>query len=99
MQQPAMSKFWDISLPLSSKLPVWPGNQSFALQPVHRLTHGAHCNESAYSGNIHTGTHIDVPWHFLEEGGKTESVSFDQLIGTVTVVELPAADQINREVL
>ncbi len=94
-----MNDIWDISLPLSSKLPVWPGNQRFALQAVHRLSNGAHCNESAYSGNIHTGTHIDVPWHFLEDGGKTESVSFDQLIGKATVVAVPEVDQIDRQVL
>jgi len=94
-----MNKIWDISLPLSSKLPVWPGNQRFELQPIHRLNHGAHCNESAYAGNIHTGTHIDVPWHFLDDGGKTESVSLDQLIGMATVVALPDVDRITREVL
>lgn len=94
-----MSEIIDISLPLSSSLPVWPGTQKFQLKRVHRLSEGGHCNESAYSANIHTGTHIDMPWHFLNDGSKTDSLSLSRMIGSALVVWLPGIKKITSEVL
>lgn len=94
-----MSEFIDISLPLSSSLPVWPGTQAFNLEPVNRLSEGGHCNESAYSANIHTGTHIDMPWHFLNDGSKTDSLDLRRLIGSALIVWLPGIKKITPEVL
>ena len=94
-----MSKIFDISLPLSSTLPVWPGTKDFNLEPIQRLSNGDHCNESAYSSNIHTGTHIDMPWHFLNDGSKTESLELVRLIGPALVVWLPGVRKITPEAL
>ncbi len=99
VKKTTMSKLFDISLSLSSDLPVWPGSQVFKLEPVHRLSDGGHCNESAYSANIHTGTHIDVPWHFLSDGDKTDSTSLTQLIGEALVVWLPGVKRITTDIL
>jgi arylformamidase len=94
-----VSEIFDISLPLSSSLPVWPGTQVFKLEPMRRLSDGDHCNESAYSANIHTGTHIDVPWHFLDDGYKTDSLEIGRLIGPVIVVWLPGIKKITPQIL
>ncbi len=99
VKKTTVSKLFDISLSLSSDLPVWPGSQVFKLEPVHRLSDGGHCNESAYSANIHTGTHIDVPWHFLNDGDKTDSIKLEQLIGTALVVWLPGVRRITPDIL
>ena len=84
-----MGELFDISLPLSAELPVWPGNPPFRLKAVHRLSDGARCNESEILTNIHTGTHIDAPWHFLAEGDTTDSIPLEKLVGPATVVALP----------
>jgi arylformamidase len=94
-----MSEIIDISLPLTSKLPVWPGSQRFKLEPLYRLSEGGHCNESTYSANIHTGTHIDAPWHFLDDGSTTDSLDLKKLIGPCLVVWLPGVKKITEEVL
>ena len=94
-----MNKIIDISLPLSSELPVWPGTQGFKLESVQRLSNGDHCNESAYSANIHTGTHIDMPWHFLNDGNKTDSLEIGRMIGPALVIWLPDVKEITPEVL
>ena len=94
-----VSELFDISLPLSTGLPVWPGSQVFKLDPVHRLADGDPCNESAYSANIHTGTHIDAPWHFLRDGDKADSIDLARLVGTALVVWLPGIKRITPEVL
>ena len=94
-----VSELLDISLPLSTDLLVWPGSQVFKLEPVHRLADGGQCNQSAYSANIHTGTHIDVPWHFLSDGDKSDSINLAQLIGTALVVWLPGVRRITPDIL
>lgn len=94
-----MSELYDISLPLSAELPVWPGSQPFKLVAVHRLADGGHCNESTYSANIHTGTHIDVPWHFLNEGDKTDLLDLSVMVGPAQVVCLPGIKKITAQVL
>jgi len=94
-----MIELTDISLPLTAGLPVWPGNQPFRLDAVHRLSDGDRCNESAISLNVHTGTHIDVPWHFLDEGGKTDSLDLSLMIGPAFVVWLPTIKRITADVL
>lgn len=94
-----MSDLFDISLPLSSRLPVWPGSQVFELKPLQRFSEGDQQNESAYSANIHTGTHIDAPWHFLDDGDKTDSIDLSRLIGTAFVAWLPKVEKITPEVL
>ena len=78
---------------------MWPGSQPFKLEPIHRFSNGDHCNESAYSANIHTGTHIDAPWHFLGDGDKTDSIELTSLVGTALVVYLPGIKKITPEVL
>jgi arylformamidase len=95
--KPVMADLIDISLVLSSRLPVWPGSQKFRLDPVHCLSRGDSCNESSYSANIHTGTHIDAPWHFLDEGKKTDSVDLENLIGPVLVIHLPNVKEITSQ--
>jgi len=94
-----VSRIFDISLPLSPTLPVWPGTKEFNLEPVQRLLNGDHCNESSYSANIHTGTHIDMPWHFLNDGFKTDSLQLERLIGPALVVWLPGVKKITPEIL
>jgi arylformamidase len=93
----SVSKLIDISLPLSEELPFWPGNPPFRFEPIHRLATGAHSNESAYSTNIHTGTHIDVPWDFLPEADKTESVDLRALNRSATVLAPTGIRQVTAE--
>ena len=92
-----VNEIFDISLPLSPSLPVWPGSQAFKLEATKRISVGDHCNESAYSANIHTGTHIDMPWHFLNDGCKTDSLELDRMIGSALVVWLPNIKKITPE--
>lgn len=94
-----VNKIFDISLPLSSSLPVWPGSQPFRLEATQRISDGNNCNESSYSSNIHTGTHIDMPWHFLNDGSKTESLDLGRMIGSALVVWLPDIKIITPKVL
>ncbi len=82
-------KIYDISLPVSPDLPVWPGDPAIVLEQVSSMDAGAHDNVSRLACSVHTGTHVDAPHHFLNDHRTVESLSLDILTGPVQVVELP----------
>ncbi|NET41049.1 cyclase family protein [Okeania sp. SIO2B3] len=84
-----MTRIIDISVPLQSQMPVWPGSVGFQLLPTMRLDAGDIANVSQLITDIHVGTHVDAPWHFLTEGNTVEHLALDDLIGPAAVAYLP----------
>lgn len=82
-------KIIDISLPLSSNTLLWSGSPEFKLNHYKQLKAGDDCNNSYLTCDVHTGTHIDAPSHFLLNGTTIEQLSLDVLMGPATVCHLP----------
>jgi len=91
-------KIIDISLPLTSDLPVWPGDPEFELVQVKQLPDDG-CNETRLQLGSHTGTHIDAPRHFIYDGATLEKVPLSILIGDACVVESLGVKEISADVL
>ena len=74
----------DVTLPISDKLPVWPGDP-----PVHitRVTDDLPML-SGLSMSCHAGTHVDAPAHFLPGGAGVDGLPLDVLVGPAWVVRL-----------
>src|SRR6185436_1345056 len=70
---------FDITLPLTPGMPVWPGEPGPALTPRARIAAGDPANVTSLCLGSHTGTHIDAPRHFIEGGAGIESLSLDAL--------------------
>ena len=93
-------KIHDISLTLTPSLPVWPGNPQVALERVASLEAGDNHNGSRLALDVHTGTHVDAPFHFVSGGSTVETLPLDVLIGPAQVVELDeTVAEITAEVL
>ncbi len=84
-----MSIIYDISLTVSPKIPVWPGDPQVVLERTAKMEEGSPCNISMMQMGVHTGTHVDAPYHFLPEGAAVDSLPLDALVGPAQVVELP----------
>ncbi len=82
-------QIYDISLPISPLLPVWPGDPSVVLERVSSMDKGAHDNVSRLACGVHTGTHVDAPNHFLNDQRTVETLSLEVLTGPVQVVQIP----------
>jgi len=82
-------KIYDISLPITPDLTVWPGDPSIVLERVTSMDAGAHNNISRLALGVHTGTHVDAPFHFLNDGTTVESLRLDVLSGPARVVQIP----------
>ncbi|HEY2982189.1 MAG TPA: cyclase family protein [Anaerolineales bacterium] len=80
---------YDISLTITPSLPVWPSDPPIKLEQVASMDNGAHANVSRLSAGVHTGTHVDAPHHFLNDGRTVESLPLDILTGPCYVVQVP----------
>jgi arylformamidase len=81
-------KLIDVSVPLDSSLASYPNNLPFSLEPIKRLARGDSSNVSALHLSAHTGTHVDAPRHFYDDGLGTEALPLEMLIGRARVIDL-----------
>ncbi len=92
-------KIHDISLPLSADLPVWPGDPAIVFTKTQSITNGDACNVTEVLMGVHSGTHIDAPYHFYDNAMTVDAIAFDHLIGPCFVVDLSAETIIGRSAL
>jgi arylformamidase len=90
---------YDVTLTISPNLVVWPEDPDISLDRVSKIEEGASANVSRVEMSVHTGTHIDAPFHFLAKGKTVEQVSLDLLMGRAYVLHLPDADVITADLL
>ena len=83
-----MESIIDITVPMQSEMPVWPGTKGIRLTPIMRLENGDSSNLSRLDCNLHTGTHVDAPSHFLADGTTVETLPLDVLVGPAFVAHL-----------
>jgi arylformamidase len=93
-------KIYDISLTISPGLIVWPGDPTVELKQVTFIPKGDSCNISHIAMSVHTGTHVDSPYHFLNDGKTVETLPLEVLVGPAYVIQVPdAVDRLTAEVL
>jgi arylformamidase len=90
-------KLIDVSVALDTALPSYPNNLPFSLEPVKRLARGDSSNVSALHMSAHSGTHVDAPRHFFDEGTGTEALPLEMLIGRARVIEVRPRGGITAE--
>jgi arylformamidase len=81
-------KIYDISVPITPNLPVWPGDPAVDLQQVTAIASGELANITHLSMSVHTGTHIDAPKHFIDNGNTIGQIPLEKLVGEVLVMEI-----------
>ena len=88
-------RIYDITLTISSGLPVWPGDTPVSLERISRIEAGDESNITKLETSVHVGTHVDAPYHFLGDGFNTvEKLSLKMLTGRAYVLHLP--DDVNE---
>jgi arylformamidase len=90
-------KLLDVSVPLAEGLPAYPGNPEFEFQPIKRIAEGGSSNVSRLAMGTHTGTHIDAPKHFFDDGIGVDDLPLNLLIGRARVVEIPKRGPITAD--
>ncbi len=81
-------KLIDISRPIYTGMPVWPGDTPTEFIFVATKAGGFSCNVGRARLSMHSGTHADSPYHFDEAGAKIDEVPLDAYVGPAVVVDV-----------
>ncbi len=78
----------DISVSISEKMPIYPGDPTVSIERVSDIAKGQVCNISRLCFGDHTGTHLDPPLHFIPGGKPVDQLDLNVLYGPARVVDM-----------
>lgn len=78
----------DISVTLEKGMLVWPGSIEYTRQQDRSLSNGDLCNRSQMHIDMHMGTHVDAPLHFLRDGTSVDQLDLALFCGPAYVADL-----------
>lgn len=90
---------YDLSHPLSPAIAVWPGDPSFSLDLVAAIARGDLANVGRLALSTHTGSHVDAPFHFLEEGSSVDELPLEPFIGPALLVDATSASIVGPDLI
>lgn len=79
-------KVYDISQEIFGCV-VFPGDPAPEKQVLKRISEGSASNLSAFSMCSHNGTHVDAPYHFVNNGKKIDEMDIESFVGMAYVKE------------
>ncbi len=88
-------RIYDVTVPISSQLPVYPGDPKIEIRRTSLLEAGDIANVSHLSCSSHMGTHVDPPVHFVQGGIALDELPLEVLIGVARVVDVGDVDVID----
>lgn len=91
-----MPKYFDISVSLDPKLPVWPESHGVNISKLMTSEKDG-WNVSRFDIDVHSGTHIDAPLHIIPDGKTTNEIPLAQLIGSCVVADLRGLKKITAK--
>ncbi len=83
---------YDITRPVTSNLAVWPGDTTYTVQPLAKITEGASVNLVTLNLSAHTGTHADAYYHYEAEGTHPIDMPLSHYVGRAKVVTVTRRD-------
>lgn len=80
-------KIYDISVDIRKGMHTFPGDPRFKSRQLKTVENDRYRLHQISLGN-HTGTHVDAPAHFLEDGATVSELPLEILNGRVRVIEI-----------
>jgi arylformamidase len=87
----------DISQPVGTTTAVWPGDQPCEVDWTMQRARGDSVNVAALTLSAHTGTHIDGPFHFEDDGDRPADLALDAFVGNAVVIDANGAAEIDED--
>ena len=79
-------KLYDISQEVFG-CAVYPGDPAPKRESLSRMEAGDLYNLTAFSMCAHNGTHVDAPYHFIQEGNTVDQIPLEKTVGLCFVAE------------
>ncbi|WP_042225040.1 arylformamidase [Oceanobacillus manasiensis] len=94
-----MTNWIDISQPLTNDMAHWPGDTPFQYSLTFSKEETGSVNIGQMTASLHTGTHVDAPFHYDSKGNTIDMLDLERYIGEAIVVDVSHTDEVNLEVL
>lgn len=85
------NKYIELSLLLTKDTPVFPGEPDIVFKQ-HAKIGKENYNEHQITINTHFGTHMDFPYHMIDDGKKSNEFTLDKFIGKGKVIDINQPD-------
>jgi len=82
-----MNGLIDITVPLRDGMVHYEGNPGVHVARVLSIAGGDGANVSRLDFGVHSGTHVDAPLHFFDDGGGAETLPVEPFLGPAHVVD------------
>lgn len=80
-------KLIDISRPLYTGAPHWPGDSETDFRLAGRIADGNSCNIGRLTLSVHNGTHADAPFHYNDRGATIDALAPGLFVGPARVID------------
>lgn len=81
-------KIHDISRPIHTGMPVWPGDTPTEFAFANTKAAGYSANVGRLRMSLHCGTHADAPYHYNDAGLKIDAVPPETYVGPARVIDI-----------
>ena len=68
--------------------PVYDGDPETRAERIKSIENGDGYNLTEISMSVHSGTHIDAPLHFYDEGSSIDNIRLNTFFGKCTVISV-----------
>ena len=88
MDRPMQPLIVDLSVPLEPGMPVYPGDPEVRIEPALRVAAGEGVNVLAVHMGSQSGTHVDAPYHILDDGRRLDELPLERFLGRAVVADV-----------
>lgn len=84
-------EIFDISVPIRPGMITYPGDPPVYMERAASIEEGDVANLTRLDFGVHTGTHVDAPLHFIDEGAGADALPLEVFVGPCEVVDATGA--------
>lgn len=89
----------DVSQPVDLHTAAFPGDQPFSCGWTMERATGGSANVGWVKSSPHVGTHVDAPYHFLDEGARVGGLDLEAFVGPAIVIDARGRDALDATLL
>lgn len=81
-------KFVDLSVLVNEKTPNYPGDPKIKIETTGTFEKDTY-NDHSVAFDVHSaGTHIDAPWHMIDNGKTLDQIPIEQFVGRGRLIKV-----------
>jgi arylformamidase len=82
----------DVSVPIREGMPIYPGDPAVRMELARSRRTGDPANVTRLDFGLHSGTHVDAPVHFLDDGSGVDELPLEAMLGPADVVDATSVE-------